>query len=245
MRDAETARFLIGCLDLTSLNKDDNETSIIKLCEKAQTPYGNTAAVCVYSKFLPTAQKALDGSGIKLASVVNFPAGATKIAPLREEIKKALGLGADEIDAVFPYNAFLQNDTDSCRKFLETVKEECGDKHPCKIILESGELKHVSQIAAASRLCLEYEVDFLKTSTGKTEVSATPEAANVMLEAIAEAGGKTGFKASGGIRSFEEARKYLVLSQVILGKDWPTPHNFRIGASSLLKDLLRVIEEGY
>lgn len=244
MRDAETAKFLITCLDLTSLSKDDNETKIIKLCEKAQTPYGNTAAVCVYSKFLPVAQKALDGTGIKLASVVNFPEGGTRFSAVKEEIKKALGLGADEIDAVFPYKAFLQGDTDSCRQFLETVKQGCGS-HPCKIILESGELKHTSAIGAASRLCLEYEVNFLKTSTGKSEVSATPEAANTMLEAIAEFGGKTGFKASGGIRSYEEARKYLVLAQAIAGENWPSPQNFRIGASSLLNDLLRVIGEGY
>lgn len=243
MRDAEMAKFLIGCLDLTSLNKDDNETGIIKLCEKARTPYGEVAAVCVFPKFLPVAQKALDGSKIRLASVVNFPEGGGNITALREEIKRALGLGADEIDAVFPYRAFLKKDEAVCRDFLTAVKKECGE-HICKIILETGELKRSTQIEAASRLCLQYGVNFLKTSTGKSEVSATVEAANAMLEEIKAAGGKTGFKASGGIRTYEEARKYLVLAQVILGEDWPSRQNFRIGASSLLKDLLRVAKGG-
>ncbi len=146
---------------------------------------------------------------------------------------------ADEIDAVFPYRSFLANNLDECRRFMEIVKRECGKK-TLKIILETGELKHVSTITAATRFCLEYKVGFIKTSTGKTSVSATVGAANIILETIHDSGKDTGFKASGGIHDYEDARKYLVLSEIILGKDWPNPEHFRIGASSLLDDLLKV-----
>lgn len=245
MRDFELAKWLISCLDLTSLNKNDNETSIIKLCKKAVTPYGNVAAVCVYSKFIPVVQKELEDTKIKIASVVNFPEGGTNFTTLKEEIKKAIGLGADEIDAVFPYKSFLAGDEKTCREFLEIVAKECGKKHQSKIILETGEIKKSSLIAEASKLCIEYKVNFIKTSTGKTDVSATVEAANTILETIAESGSDVGFKASGGIKTFEDARKYITLAQIILGEEWPSPKHFRIGASSLLDDLLKVIREGY
>jgi deoxyribose-phosphate aldolase len=244
MRDFEAAELLIKCLDLTSLNKNDNETNITKLCKKAVTPYGNVAAVCVYPKFIPVVQKNLEDTDIKIASVVNFPEGGTNFKNIKEEIKKALGLGADEIDAVFPYKSFLNGDEKACNDFLEVVVKECKDK-TTKIILETGELKRSTLIAKAAKMCIEHGVTFIKTSTGKSEISATPEAANVILETIAQTVSDTGFKASGGIKTFEDARKYLVLSQVILGQNWAAPEHFRIGASSLLDDLLKTIEDWY
>jgi len=241
MSDMEDAKFLIRCLDLTSLNKNDNETNITKLCEKASTPYGNVAAVCVYSKFIPLAQKVLDGTKIKIATVVNFPEGGTNLNSLRDEIKKAIGLGANEIDAVFPYKSFIAGGEEICKAFLETVAKESG-KTKTKIILETGELKRTSLIAKASKLCIDYGANFIKTSTGKTDISATPEAANIILETIKENNPKVGFKASGGVKTFEDARKYLVLAQAILDDEWVTPKHFRIGASSLLNDLIDKIE---
>ena len=243
MDDYQTARQLIGCLDLTSLNFNDNEETIIHLCEKAITPYGGTAAVCVYPQWISTAKKYLKKTPIKIASVANFPNGNNDIKQIKDEIKKALSNGADEIDIVFPYHDFLIGNIDNCRRFMETIHRECG-KHTNKIILETGELKHVSTIAAATRFCLEYDVGFIKTSTGKTPVSATIGAANIILETIRDSGKNTGFKASGGIKDYEEARKYLILSEVILGKTWPDSNHFRIGASSLLDDLLKIANKG-
>ena len=241
MSDIQNAFRLIGSLDLTSLSHDDTEEKIAALCAKAVTPYGTTAAVCVYQEWVPLARKLLKKTPVKVATVVNFPAGGNDFKLMKDEIKKGLSGGADEIDAVFPYRDFLAGNLDSCRRFLDIIQRECG-KHTSKIILETGELNHVSTIAAAVKLCLEYDIDFIKTSTGKTPVSATVGAANIILETIRDSGRDVGFKASGGIREFEEARKYLILSEVILGADWPDPAHFRIGASSLLDDLIRVIE---
>lgn len=244
MRDFEMAQKLISCLDLTSLNKNDNETNITKLCQKALTPYGKAAAVCIYPKFIPLVQTLLEGSDIKIATVVNFPEGGTDLAAITSEIKKAVAFGADEIDAVFPYHDFINGNSDICRKFMETVCKESGG-HTIKIILESGAFPHISMLKDACRLCLEYNINFLKTSTGKTKVSATVEAANAILEVIRETPRNVGFKASGGIKTFEQARQYFILSQSILDENWPVPQHFRIGASSLLDDLIKTIKKGY
>ena len=241
MSDSLIARQLISCLDLTSLNYDDDENTINNLCRKASTPYGNTAAVCVYPKWVSLAKKNLKKTPIKVATVVNFPAGGNDFKNLKEEIKKSLHSGADEIDAVFPYHDFLSGNIDVCRHFLEIVQRDCKNATK-KIILETGEYPHVSQIADATKLCLEYDINFIKTSTGKTPTSATIGAANIILETIRDSEKNVGFKASGGIRDFEEARKYLTLAEVIVGKDFAQADTFRIGASSLLNDLIRVIE---
>lgn len=238
------AQKLISCLDLTSLNKNDNETSITKLCQKAQTAYGKVAAVCVYTKFIPQVQTLLEGSGIKIATVVNFPEGGTDLKTLTEEIKKAVAFNADEIDAVLPYPEFINGNTEICRRFMDTVCKESNGR-TIKIILESGAFPHISMLKDACRLCLEYNINFLKTSTGKTEISATVDAANAILEVIRETPRNVGFKASGGIKTFEQARRYFVLSQSILDENWPTPQHFRIGASSLFDDLIKTIKKGY
>ncbi len=244
MDDITAAQTLIRALDLTSLGKDDNEFKIEALCEKASTKYGNVAAVCVYPKFIPLVKRLLNGTDIKAATVVNFPDGGWDFDKLRSEIRKAVKLGADEIDAVFPYKKFLEGDEETCENFLRTVKEECGKKHTLKIILETGELQKTSLIAKASQMCIAHGANFIKTSTGKSKISATPEAANIILETIANSQKNVGFKASGGIRTFEEARKYLVLANSIMGGKWPTAKHFRIGASSLIDDLLAVLNRG-
>ena len=245
MDDVTAAKHLIHLLDLTSLNKDDTESRIEKLCKKAQTPYGNVAAVCIYPKFLPLAQDMLEGTGIKLATVVNFPEGNADLSKLRAETEYALEKGAQEIDAVFPYKNFLNNDYQTCADFVAYASKLTGKKHPLKIILETGVIKKSALIAEATKICIANGANFVKTSTGKTEVSATPEAANIILETIASGRRNVGFKASGGIRTIEDAKKYLVLANTIMGWKWISPFNFRIGASSLLDNLIEVIERGY
>ena len=127
---------------------------------------------------------------------------------------------------------------------MHTAATLCGSQ-TLKIILETGEIKSAALIAAATKFCVSHGANFIKTSTGKTETSATPEAANAILEAIASGRRNAGFKASGGIKTLEEAKKYLILANAIMGYKWISPKNFRIGASSLLNNLIEIIERGY
>lgn len=245
MDDVTAAKVAINLLDLTSLNDNDTAAKIEKLCKRAVTPYGNVAAICVYSKFITVTKELLRGTNIKIATVVNFPKGDSDIKKVREEIKKAISLGANEIDAVLPYKKFIEGDIAYCQEFLAMVVEECGKKADTKIILETGELKRSKLIIDACNLCLNAGITFIKTSTGKTEVSATPEVANTILETIKSSGKNIGFKASGGIKTTYDAKKYLILSNMIMGEKWISPQHLRFGASSLLDELIKTIEQGY
>lgn len=244
MDDVVAAQTLIRLLDLTSLNDSDTEYSIEELCSKARTPFGNTAAVCVFPKFVPLAKKLVANTDIKVATVVNFPRGDYNLNALKREMCQALDVGANEIDAVFPYKEFLNKNYAAAETFVQTARELCEGKS-LKIILETGEIKNALKIAQASQICIENGADFIKTSTGKTDISATPEAANAILETIKAADHNVGFKASGGIKKLADAKKYLVLAGTILGQKWITPANLRIGASSLLNDLIITIKRGY
>lgn len=244
MDDVIAAHTLIHLLDLTTLNDDDSEYTIEDLCEKARTPYGNVAAVCVWPKFVSLAKKLLHKSDIKVATVVNFPQGENNPAKLKKEIYQALDAGANEIDAVFPYHEFLNKNYAACENFVTSARELCEGK-TLKIILETGEIQNALKIAKASQICIDAGADFIKTSTGKSKISATPEAANAILETIKANKNNVGFKASGGIRTIDDAKKYLVLAAKIMGPKWITPANMRIGASSLLNNLITTIKRGY
>lgn len=244
MDDVIAAHTLIRLLDLTALNPDDTEYAIEDLCLKARSPYGSVAAVCIWPKFVPLAKKLLAKSDIKVATVVNFPKGDNNLNTLKKEIYQTLDAGANEIDTVFPYHDFLKKNYKVCETFVQTARELCEGK-TLKIILETGEIQNALKISEATKLCIEAGADFIKTSTGKTPISATPEAANIILETITESKRNVGFKASGGIRTIEDAKKYLVLATEIMGYKWVTPANMRIGASSLLNNLITTIQRGY
>ena len=245
MHDFELAKQLISNLDLTSLNKNDSDDIVTNLCKKAVNPINNVAAVCIWPKFVHLAAKILKNTEINVATVVNFPHGNPDTEATVAETKKAISAGADEIDAVFPYKAFLNGDIENCRRFLDNITAATGDK-TLKIILESGAFHHITPLQEACRLCLEYDIHFLKTSTGKTDISATVEAANAILDVIHDSKREVGFKASGGIKTFEQARQYFALAQVIMGPKWPLDtRHFRIGASSLLDDLTKTFKKGY
>ena len=173
-----------------------------------------------------------------LADSFEIPLGCdpTAVAPC---------LDAVEIDAVFPYRNFLAGDYQTCADFVALISKITGKKHPSKIILETGVIEKAALIARAAGICIDNGANFIKTSTGKTPVSATPEAANVILETVASGRRNVGFKASGGIKTIDDAKKYLVLANAIMGWKWISPSNFRIGASSLLDNLIEVIERGY
>jgi len=243
MDDITAAKILISCLDLTSLNQTDTEEKITDLCSKAVTPYANVAAVCVYPQFIPLTKRLLP-SEIKTATVINFPSGSPDIHLLTKELKSALNLGADEVDVVLPYRTLLNGDEEFCKQYLSTARN-LSEKKTLKIIIETGELKTISAIKKAANLCIEAKVDFIKTSTGKTETSATPAAANVILETIKASEKNIGFKASGGIKTLTGAKAYLTLSQAIMGPAWVNNAHLRIGASSVLDSLIKTIEQGY
>lgn len=238
------ARQVIGLMDLTSLNDDDTERNIVQLCHRALTPAGPVAAVCVYPRFVNLAAQVLDDAGapeIKIATVTNFPAGAADIALAVAETEAAVADGANEVDVVYPYKALLSGDRTVGEALVAGVRQACGDQAVLKVILETGVLQSPELIKVAAEHAIEAGADFIKTSTGKVLVNATEAAARVMLEVISDHGGQVGFKAAGGIRTAQDAACYLALASELLGDDWISAATFRIGASSLLDDLLTVL----
>jgi len=236
------ARIALACLDLTSLNNADTEADIAPLCQRAQTPFGPVAAVCVWPRLAAFARAQLP-SHISVAAVANFPHGHTDITAAVQDTRLIVQAGAQEVDVVLPYKALIASDEAAVTSLLTAVRQACPGL-VLKVILETGELQTPALIARASQLALDAGADFLKTSTGKTPVNATPEAAQVMLATIAAnpaARNHVGFKASGGIRTVQEAMLYEALVQQYLGLDALSPHRFRIGASSLLNDIEAVL----
>lgn len=238
---SHSARVALRCLDLTSLNHSDTEDDIAALCARAQTPFGPVAAVCVWPRFVGQARRLLP-SPIQVAAVANFPEGARDLARALEDVNSIVAAGGNEVDVVLPYKALQQGQTRACADFLAQIRVACGPRIALKVIIESGELSTPVLIAQATQLAIAAGADFVKTSTGKTPVSATPEAALVMLEEIAQAvGRRVGFKASGGIRTVADAQPYLTLVAEQISPAALVPTRFRIGASSLLSDILNVL----
>lgn len=241
---AERAARVLALLDLTALDAAVDMPHIVRLSRQALTPFGEVAAVCVAPRWVHVARRTLNGLGgrtVKVASVCNFPGGDGRPLDVLEEVRRTLAEGADEIDLVYPWRALKEGRADGAAELVRACKALCGPYHRLKVILESGELGAPDLIRAASLTAIDAGADFLKTSTGKASVNATPEAARVMLECIAERGGRVGFKASGGIRRLEDAEVYLHLAGEILGEAWISPQHLRIGASALLDDLLAAL----
>jgi deoxyribose-phosphate aldolase len=236
--DAYPSKQIISLLGLTSLNDNDTEAAIIKLCERAKTPIGNVAAVCIYSQFISTAHHALLNKNIKIATVANFPHGNNPIETVITEITSAINNGANEIDVVMPYQIYLKSEREIIEKFVTQCKQACGKTILLKVILETGALQDPKLIYQASRAAIDGGADFIKTSTGKIAVHATLEAAAIMLQTIKDSGTNVGFKAAGGIRTMQQAVGYLYLAETIMSKNWLKPTHFRLGASILLDDLL-------
>lgn len=233
----ELAARVLPLIDLTSLGEDDTPAHIQAMCARARE-HGLPAAVCVYPEHITTARRALAGTGVRIATVVNFPDGGSDPARVERETRRALAAGADEIDLVLPWRALLAGDHDGARAVVAAARTACAAPALLKLILETGELAAPEQIRAAAELGIAAGVDFLKTSTGKVKVNATPAAATILLDVIAAHGGRCGFKAAGGIRSLDDARAYLQLARERLGEAWITPAHLRIGASALYDALL-------
>jgi deoxyribose-phosphate aldolase len=242
--DLDTLTSIIGLIDLTTLGDNDTDEIVRALCEKAITPHGSVACVCVYPKFAPVVKKSLADSGIKIATVTNFPAGGDDIAATTADIAQSIALGSDEIDVVMPWQRFLAGDEEFTLKFLSACKKACGENIQLKVILETGALTTIDLIHRASMIAINAGADFLKTSTGKISIGATLNAAETMLLAIRESRRDVGFKASGGVRSISDATAYLQLASDIMGPAWINAHHFRIGASNLLDNILAELAQG-
>ncbi len=241
---ASLARRLLPLIDLTSLNETDDEAAILRLAQAAGTPYGDVAAVCTWPALIGVAATALRGSRIAIAAVANFPSGLAGEAQTSAEIAQAIAAGANEIDVVLPYQSLLSGDYPTVERLLRASRAACGDRALLKVILETGQLESPDAIRLASEMAIEAGAHFLKTSTGKTQPGATLEAARIMITTIAAARGRgsvPGFKASGGVRTLDQAGAYLALFEDILGEGSATSANFRIGASSLMNDVVAVL----
>jgi deoxyribose-phosphate aldolase len=237
-----SARLALACLDLTSLNEQDTEADIAALCARAQGPCGPVAAVCVWPRLAAFARQQLPSS-IAVAAVANFPDGSADVERAVRETGAIVQSGAQEVDLVLPYAQLLTGNDTTVALLLAAVRKASQGLR-LKVILETGALVGGAHILRAAKLSLEAGADFLKTSTGKTAVSATPEAARVMLSAIAadlDAAQRVGFKPSGGIRTVADAALYIALTEEILGAQALTPQRFRIGASSVLNDIEAVL----
>jgi deoxyribose-phosphate aldolase len=246
-------RLAIRCMDLTTLEGKDSHGRIRSLCAKALHPaphlpdVPSVAAVCVYPNLVPAAKEALRGSSVKVASVATaFPSGQSSMEVKLADTAEAIAAGADEIDMVIDRGAFLSGYYRAVYGEIVAIKAACGPVH-LKVILETGELGSYDAIRRASDLALEAGADFIKTSTGKVGTNATFPVAVTMCEAIRDyarrTGRRAGLKVAGGVRNTKQAMTYLVIIKETLGESWLTPDLFRIGASSLLDDLLMQYEK--
>lgn len=236
------AQQTLGLIDLTTLNYNDTNETVIELCKKAKTDFGSVPAICIFRQFIPAAKQyfAENKLNVKIATVTNFPHGGADLELALRETQEAIDLGADEVDIVFPYQALIAGNDQIGAEMVKRAKQICGTK-TLKVIIESGVLSDPKLIEQASDICIANGADFIKTSTGKVEVNATLEATEIMLNSIKKAGGKCAFKAAGGVRSVAEAKEYLDLTAKIMGVNWINADTFRFGASSLLGDVLNVL----
>lgn len=241
----------IRMMDLTTLEGQDTPGKVSQLSSKAMRPdptdprIPSVAAVCVYPNMVPIAKAAVEGSGVKVASVATyFPSGQAPLDLKITETERVVGMGADEVDMVIDRGAFLAGRFLDVFDEIRQIKEACGPAH-LKVILETGELVTFDNVRKASMLAMAAGADFIKTSTGKVVPAATIPVTLVMLEAIrdfrAMTGQMVGMKPAGGIRTSKDAIKYLVVLNETLGTEWMTPDWFRFGASSLLNDVLMQI----
>ncbi len=243
VNDAALARRLLGMLDLTTLNDADDGAVIQAVAGNAATPLGRVAALCTWARLIGDALAALAGTGVPVAAVANFPAGGADVADAVAQCARAVAAGAAEVDLVFPWRAFLAGDAHTPLVMIRACREACGAAARLKIILETGQLGTPARMREAADIAIAGGAQFLKTSTGKTQPGATLAAAQIMLEAIAQArmgGVRVGFKASGGIRTMADAVSYLEAYEHRFGVGSAQPTEFRIGASHLVHELLAV-----
>lgn len=251
--NTDVYKLCYSAIDLTTLSCNDSVTSVTEFARKAVEFYTkyphipNVASICIYPSFVETVGLAVDGTPMRITSVGGgFPAAQTFLEVKALEVAMAIENGADEVDIVLNVGRMLTGQYDEAANEVEVIRAEIDEDVILKVIIESGALKTPELIRKASLLSMFAGADFVKTSTGKIDVAATPEAAVVMCRAIRDYYDKTGrmvgFKAAGGVRTAEDAAFYYTIVEEILGKEWLTTDLFRIGASSAANNLLLAIE---
>ncbi len=251
--NTEVYKFCYSSIDLTTLSCNDSDESVTEFAKKAVEFYDkypeipNVASICIYPSFVETVGLAVGDSPMRITSVAGgFPAAQTFLEVKSLEVAMAVENGADEVDIVLNVGKMLKGHYDEAANEVEVLRKEAGSDVVLKVIIESGALKTPELIRKASLLSMEAGADFVKTSTGKIDVAATPEAAVVMCHAIKDyyekTGRKVGFKAAGGVRTPQEAVLYYTIVKEILGDEWITTDLFRIGASSAANNILSAIE---
>lgn len=247
-RTEEVKRLLLSCIDLTSLDTTDTDRRIMQWIEKVNAldnehpDLPHVAAVCVYPKFADITRQTLQVEGVDIACVAGgFPSSQTFIEVKVAETALAVADGADEIDIVLSVGSFLAGDYETLCDEIAEIKAACGTAK-LKVILETGALGSLEQVKRAAILSMYAGADFIKTSTGKMQPAATPEAAYVMCQAIREyhqkTGRRIGFKPAGGINTVDEAVNYYTIVREVLGEEWLNKDLFRIGTSRLTNRLL-------
>jgi deoxyribose-phosphate aldolase len=235
---ADAARRALALVDLTRLERPDEPEAIDALAAKAVTQAGPVAAICVYPEWI---ERVL-GAGVPVAAVANFPLGADDPGLAARDAGQAVEAGAAEVDVVVPWQAFMVGKSDAIDRTVRAVRDAVGPGVGLKAILETGSLPG-DMVREAGRRALDAGADFLKTSSGKVGPGASPEMVEALLEVVKEAG-HGGVKASGGIRTAEQAASYIALADRVMGPGWATPERFRIGASALVDDLLARLPTG-
>lgn len=246
--NVEVKKILLNSVELTTLNTTDSEETVMAFCEKVNDfddiypELGHVATVCVYPNYAKICHDTIEVDDVKIACVSgSFPSSQTFIEVKVAETALAIKDGADEIDIVMPVGKFISEDYESVCDDISELKSVCGD-HKLKVILETGALKAASNIKKASLLAMYSGADYIKTSTGKMEPAATPEAAFVMCQAIKEyydkTGTKIGFKPAGGMKTVKDALTYYTIVKEILGEEWLNNDMLRLGTSSLANKLL-------
>ena len=239
----ESLKTIFQCIDFTTLEAFDNETKINDFCSKALSFKDNdlhisVPAVCIYSPFVRQAKELLRGSCIKVATVAcAFPSGQMPFELKRREVEYCVEQGADEVDMVISRGTFLAGRLDEVYEEIKSVREACAPPVRLKVILDTGELKSVENIRRASEIAINAGADFIKTSTGKSPVSATPLAAIIMCDTIKEyfeaTGRMVGFKPAGGMSTIDDALTYFYIVREVLGERWLNKDYFRVGTSRL------------
>lgn len=235
------AQQAVGLMELTALNADDTQERIIALCQRALTPVGHVAAVCVLPRFAGLARRTLDSlhaRDIRVVAAVNFPVGGPSVVSVESATQAAMLAGADEIDLVYPFHALLGGNKQVGGEMIAACKAKCGRRGVLTVTLETGVLRDPQIIHGVCRVAIQEGAAFLKTSTGKQIVHATPQAARILIEAIAETGSQVGLKASGNVRTLSDAQIYIDLAKARFGPYWLEQGRLRLGATSLLDDLL-------
>ena len=239
--DAKSAERILPLIDLTLLGDYDSIEDIDALCDAATTEFGSVAAVCVWPTFVHHAAQRLAGTPVRVAAVANFPEGEQDPHRAVVDAISIVAKGGHEVDVVFPWRALADGHNGVGAQLVAQTREAIGDDVLLKVILETGELGDPELIHKAAFEALDGGADFLKTSTGKTEHSATPEAARILLRALIDHDRVAGIKISGGVRTVDQALPYLALADEMMGAYWTRPSTFRFGASSLLDDVLQAL----